>query len=135
MFSHVSVCQQSASWILGHCSALLRRGWYASYWNAFLSTMFQVEPRPSSHKAPVRETLSSSNQRSPTTSRDSLIQLKPTQDDGRLGCRMSNTYEKVTFSVLLLTLNGLIAELDVIERCKERCDQVNVSIHRLPLNF
>ena len=48
---------------------------------------------------------------------------------------MSNTYEKVTFSVLLLTLNELIAELDVIERCKEKCDQVNVSIHRLPFNF
>ena len=89
----------------------------------------------SSYKTPIRETLFSSNQRPPKTSRNSLIQLKPTQDGGRLGCRMSNTYEKVTFSVLLLTLNGLIAELDVIERCKEKCDQVNVSIPRLPFNF
>ena len=32
MFSQVSVCPQSASWIL----ALLRRGRYASSWNAFL---------------------------------------------------------------------------------------------------
>ena len=23
-------------WLLGHCLSLLRRGWYASYWNAFL---------------------------------------------------------------------------------------------------
>ena len=36
MFSQVSVCPQSASWILVHCSALLRRGRYAFYWNAFL---------------------------------------------------------------------------------------------------
>ena len=36
MFSQVSICPQSASWILVHCSALLRRGQYASYWNAFL---------------------------------------------------------------------------------------------------
>ena len=35
MFSQVSVCPQLASWILVHCSALLRRGQYASYWNAF----------------------------------------------------------------------------------------------------
>ena len=36
MFSQVTVCPQSASWILVHCSALLQRSWYASYWNAFL---------------------------------------------------------------------------------------------------
>ena len=36
MFSQVSVCPQSASWILDHCSALLRHGRYASHWNAFL---------------------------------------------------------------------------------------------------
>ena len=31
------VCpSQLASWLLGHCSSLLRRGRYASYWNAFL---------------------------------------------------------------------------------------------------
>ena len=32
MFSQVSVCPQSASWLFGN----LRRGRYASYWNAFL---------------------------------------------------------------------------------------------------
>ena len=31
-----SFCSQSASWLLGNCSSLLRRGQYASYWNAFL---------------------------------------------------------------------------------------------------
>ena len=31
-----SFCSQLASWLLGHCSSLLRRGWYAPYWNAFL---------------------------------------------------------------------------------------------------
>ena len=36
MFSQVSVCPQSASWIFAHCSVLLRSGRYASYWNAFL---------------------------------------------------------------------------------------------------
>ena len=36
MFSQVSVCPQSASWLLVHCLALSRRGRYASYWNAFL---------------------------------------------------------------------------------------------------
>ena len=36
MFPQVSVCPQSASWIQVHCSALLQRGRYASYWNAFL---------------------------------------------------------------------------------------------------
>ena len=36
MFSQVSVCPQSASWLIVHCSALLRRGRCASYWNAFL---------------------------------------------------------------------------------------------------
>ena len=36
MFSQVSVCPQSASWILAHCLTLLQRGRYASYWNAFL---------------------------------------------------------------------------------------------------
>ena len=36
MFSQVFVCPQSASWPLVHCSALLRLGRYASYWNAFL---------------------------------------------------------------------------------------------------
>ena len=39
MFSQVSVCSQSASRMLVHCSALLRRGRYASYWNAFLFPM------------------------------------------------------------------------------------------------
>ena len=34
MFSRVSVCPQSASWLLAHCSTL-RHGRYASYWNAF----------------------------------------------------------------------------------------------------
>ena len=38
MFSQVSVCPQLASWLLVHWSALLRRGRYASYWNAFLLT-------------------------------------------------------------------------------------------------
>ena len=37
MFSQASViCPQSASWQLGHCSSLLQRGRYVSYWNAFL---------------------------------------------------------------------------------------------------
>ena len=36
MFSQMSVCPQSASWIMVHCSALLQRGRYASYWNALL---------------------------------------------------------------------------------------------------
>ena len=36
MFSQMSVCPQSASWLLVHCSAFLRRGRYTSYWNAFL---------------------------------------------------------------------------------------------------
>ena len=40
MFSRVSVCPRSASWILVHCSALLHRGRYASYWNAFLLEFF-----------------------------------------------------------------------------------------------
>ena len=31
-----SFCSQSASWLLSHCSSLLKRGRYASYWNAFL---------------------------------------------------------------------------------------------------
>ena len=35
MFSQVSVCPQSASWLLVHYSALLRRRHHASYWNAF----------------------------------------------------------------------------------------------------
>ena len=39
MFSQVFVCPQSASWLLIHCLALLRRGQYASYWNAFLFFM------------------------------------------------------------------------------------------------
>ena len=43
MFSQVSVCPQSAAWIVVHCSALLRRGRYASYWNAFL---FVTELKP-----------------------------------------------------------------------------------------
>ena len=34
MFSRVSVCPQSALWLLAHCSTL-RHGQYASYWNAF----------------------------------------------------------------------------------------------------
>ena len=33
---HLSFYLQSASWLLVHCSSLLRRGRYASYWNAFL---------------------------------------------------------------------------------------------------
>ena len=36
----IGVCQsfssQSTSWLLSHCSSLLWRGRYASYWNAFL---------------------------------------------------------------------------------------------------
>ena len=36
IFSQVFVCPQSASWLLDHCSSLLQRGRYASYWNAFL---------------------------------------------------------------------------------------------------
>ena len=36
MCSQACVCPQSASWLLVHCLALLRRDWYASYWNAFL---------------------------------------------------------------------------------------------------
>ena len=35
MFSQVSVCPQSASWLLVHCSTFLQHGRYASYWNAF----------------------------------------------------------------------------------------------------
>ena len=31
-----SFCSQPALWLLSHCSSLLRRGRYASYWNAFL---------------------------------------------------------------------------------------------------
>ena len=31
-----SQCPQSASWLLDHCSSLLWRGRYASYWNGFL---------------------------------------------------------------------------------------------------
>ena len=37
MFSQVSVCPQSASWIPAHCSALLKCGRYASYWNSSCS--------------------------------------------------------------------------------------------------
>ena len=40
MFSQVSVCPQSASWLLSHCSSLLQHGRYASYWNAFLFQFF-----------------------------------------------------------------------------------------------
>ena len=36
VFSQVSVCPQSVSWILVHCSALLQCSRYTSYWNAFL---------------------------------------------------------------------------------------------------
>ena len=36
MFSQVFVCQQSASWLLVHCSALLQCGRCASYGNASL---------------------------------------------------------------------------------------------------
>ena len=35
-FTGVSFCPQSASWLLVHCSSLLRHGRYASYWNVFL---------------------------------------------------------------------------------------------------
>ena len=35
MFSQVFVWPQLASWLLVRCSALLWRGRYASYWNAF----------------------------------------------------------------------------------------------------
>ena len=31
-----SSCSQMASWLLGHCSSLLWRGWYACYLNGFL---------------------------------------------------------------------------------------------------
>ena len=40
MFSQVFVCLQSASWLLVHCSSLLWRGRYASYWNAFLFILY-----------------------------------------------------------------------------------------------
>ena len=40
MFSQVSVCSQSAPWILVYCSALWPRSRYASYWNAFLYTSY-----------------------------------------------------------------------------------------------
>ena len=43
MFSQVSVCPQSASWTLAHCSALLRCGRYASYWNAFLYMYLNID--------------------------------------------------------------------------------------------
>ena len=43
MFSQVSVCPQSASWILVQCSALLRRGRYASYRNVLLFDNIFVE--------------------------------------------------------------------------------------------
>ena len=36
MFSQVSVCPQLPSWALARCSAMLRHGRYAPYWNAFL---------------------------------------------------------------------------------------------------
>ena len=36
MFSQASVCPQSTSLLLGHCSSLLQHGRYTSYWNAFL---------------------------------------------------------------------------------------------------
>ena len=39
MFSHVFVCPQSASWLLGHWSSLLWQGRYVCYWNAFFSSM------------------------------------------------------------------------------------------------
>ena len=35
MFSQVSVCPQSASWILAHCSALLQRGRYSGILECF----------------------------------------------------------------------------------------------------
>ena len=38
-----SFCSQSASWLLGHCSSLLRRGRYASYWKAFLCKFLSSE--------------------------------------------------------------------------------------------
>ena len=44
MFSQVSVCPRSASWLLVHCSAL-RRGRYASYSNAFLSVWVFMQYR------------------------------------------------------------------------------------------
>ena len=51
MFSQVSVCRQSATWLLGHRPSLLRRGrsasyWrsrYASYWNTFLLSIFVMQ--------------------------------------------------------------------------------------------
>ena len=43
IFSQVFVCPQSASWLLDHCSSLLPRDRYSSYWNAFL---FQQECIP-----------------------------------------------------------------------------------------
>ena len=36
MFSEMSVCPQAGTWILVCCFGSLRRGRYASYWNAFL---------------------------------------------------------------------------------------------------
>ena len=42
---HMSVCSQSASWLLGYCSSLLLRGWYASYWNAVLSIIITARKR------------------------------------------------------------------------------------------
>ena len=41
MFSQVSLCPQSASWLLDHCSSLLLGGRYASYWNAFLLKLLE----------------------------------------------------------------------------------------------
>ena len=40
MFSQVSVCPQSASWLLGHCSSLLWRGRYASLLECILVRVF-----------------------------------------------------------------------------------------------
>ena len=36
MFLQVSVCPQSASFLISHCSSLLQRGRCSSYWNALL---------------------------------------------------------------------------------------------------
>ena len=44
----LETCSQLASWLLSHCSSLLRCGWYTSYWNAFMFKLINsLEDRPS----------------------------------------------------------------------------------------
>ena len=45
IFSQVSVCPQSGSWLLVHCSTLLQHARYASYWNAVLFGVFFCSER------------------------------------------------------------------------------------------